>query len=397
MQALRVLHVGKFYPPAPGGMERIVQLLCEGSQPEIENAVLVAATRLRTTKEVLHGVPVTRVGSMARIGSVAICPTFPLHYSRMARDLTVIHEPNPVALVCEWLAARRDPLVVWFHSEVLRPRWKYRLLYRPFLRRVLRRAHRIVVSSPPLAQYAAELRDFRDKCVVIPFGIDADRLKLTPEVAEKVSAVDPRFPGRRILFVGRLVPYKGLDVLIRAMTMVDATALVIGESPMRPALEQQAVDCGVGDKVRFLGRLADDEVVAHLHACDVFVLPSVTSAETFGVVQLEAMACGKPVVSTDLCTGVPWVNRHGETGLVVPPQDADALAAALNGLLADPWMRDRMGRSARQRVEGEFTAAHMRTRAAALYQQVAVECALERQVEKRAELAGSINTDASKP
>lgn len=373
MTRIRVLHVGKFYPPAPGGMERVVQLLCEGEQATTDSQVLVANAGRGTVREVWRGVHVTRVSSIAAIGSVGVCPGFPLALRRARRDVTVIHEPNPLALVSDWISAQQGPLVVWFHSEVLRPRWKYRLLYRPFLRRVLRRASRIVVSSPRLAEHAEELADVRDKCVVIPFGIDTGRLARSPAVEAKVREIERAYPGPRVLFVGRLVGYKGIEVLVRGMQSVAATALVVGDGPLRGRLEALAAAPGLASRVRFLGHLDDESVVAHLHACDLFVLPSVTRAETFGVVQLEAMACGKPVVSTNLPTGVPWVNRHGETGLVVEPGDAAALASALNALLGDPALRERLGTRARQRVEDDFTVDRMASRSAELYRQVLLE------------------------
>ena len=367
---LTVLHLGKFYPPAPGGMERVLQLLCEGAAGSVESRVLVASRSWRTTREVLNGVAVTRTATLGSIGTVGVCPFFPLELRREVRDLTVIHEPNPVALVSDWITAQRGPLVVWFHSEVIRPRWKYRLLYRPFLRRALLRADRIVVSSPNLAEYAAELQDFRHKCIVIPFGIDVERLRRTKQMDEQTAEIAVRFPGPRILFVGRLVPYKGLDVLIAAMKQVDATAIIVGSGPLREALEARAQASGVADRVRFLGPLPDTEVAAHFHACDVFVLPSVSRAETFGMAQLEAMACGKPVVSTNLPTGVPWVNQHCQTGLVVPPRDAAALADALNTLLSEPEMRITMGLAARKRVEEEFSVQRMIDTAGLLYHTV---------------------------
>jgi glycosyltransferase involved in cell wall biosynthesis len=372
MNRLRVLHVGKFYPPAPGGMERVVQLLCEGEQATTDSRVLVANTGHGTVRERWRGIDVTRVSSLAAIGSVGVCPMFPLELRRAERDVTVIHEPNPLALVSDWMAAQRGPLVVWFHSEVLRPQWKYRLLYRPFLRRVLARADRIVVSSPRLAEHAVELKDFRDKCVVIPFGIDTDRLARTPAIDERVGAIEREYPGPRVLFVGRLVPYKGVDVLLEAMSSVQATALIVGDGPLRATLESAAARFGISARVKFLGHVEDEEVVAHMHACDLFVLPSVTRAETFGVVQLEAMACGRPVVSTNLPTGVPWVNRHEETGLVVEPGDAPALAQALNRLVEDAALRARLGARARQRVEETFTVDRMTSQSTALYREVVV-------------------------
>jgi glycosyltransferase involved in cell wall biosynthesis len=368
---LTILHVGKFYPPAPGGMEKVVELLCESERARgLDSRVLVANTEPHTVSESRHGVPVTRVAAFGAIGSVGICPGFPRAIWQTARDLTVIHEPNPVALVSDWITRQRGPLVVWFHSEVLRPRWKYRLMYRPFLRRVLRRAERIVVSSPNLAAHAAELQPFRDKCVPIPFGIDRSRLDATPAIMRRVSELRAGVPGPRLLFIGRLVPYKGVDVLLRAMAKVDATAWLIGDGPQRQRLEADAARLQVTGRVQFLGPLSDAEVVAHLHACDVFVLPSVTHAETFGMVQLEAMTCGKPVVSTNVPSGVPWVNRHDETGIVVEPGDAEALADAVNCLLRDPTLRERMGKAGQSRVLRDFTLEAMASSTAALYREV---------------------------
>jgi glycosyltransferase involved in cell wall biosynthesis len=368
---MRVLHVGKFYPPAPGGMERVVQLLCENERPQVDSVVLAANTSAHTVREVWHGVPVTRVASVASIGSVGICPTFPAVLARMPRDVTVIHEPNPAALVSDWVTRGRGPLVIWFHSEVVRARWKYNTLYRPFLRRALTRAQRIVVSSPRLIEHARELADFRSKCVVIPFGIDVERLDATPAVMARAAQIGREHPGPRVLFIGRLVPYKGVDVLIDAMASVQgATALILGDGPLRGALEARAAASGVAGRVRFLGALPDADVVAHLHACDVFVLPSVSRQETFGVAQLEAMACGRPVVSTDLETGVPWVNQDGITGLVVSPADASALAAALNRLVGDRALCARFGSAGRARVEASFTLAEMARATTALYREL---------------------------
>ena len=368
--ALRVLHVGKFYPPAPGGMERVVQLLCEGERRVVDSRALAAHTGWRTVREEWRGVPVTRLGSLATIGSVAFCPTLPLQMASAERDLTVIHEPNPAALVADWLSRQDGPLVVWFHSEVLRPQWKYRMLYRPFLRRVLARASRIVVSSPRLAERATELGDFQAKCTVIPFGIEPGHLALTPVLADRAHAIRRRLPGPIVLFVGRLVAYKGIDVLLTAMQRVAATAVIIGEGPERPKLEALASRLGITGKVRFAGHLTDAEVLAHMHACEVFCLPSVTRAETFGMVQLEAMACSRPVVSTDLPTGVPWVNQHERTGLVVPPSDAAALAEALARLTSDAALRDRLGQGGMARVAAEFTVSRMIARTTSLYGEI---------------------------
>jgi rhamnosyl/mannosyltransferase len=366
---IRVLHVGKYYPPVPGGMERVLQLLCQNERPGVDSRVLVANLERSTVREVLAGVPVTRLASLGRVGSVGMCPTLPLWLSRAEGDIVVVHEPNPMALVSMALAHPPACVLVWFHSEVVRPQWKYRLLYRPFLRAVLRRSARIIVSSPELARHAVELQPFRDKCVVVPFGVDTERLAATDEVRGRAAALRERYQTPIVLFVGRLVPYKGIDVLLRALNGIEATTLLVGDGPLRTALENQARKLGVS-RVRFLGGVSDTELTALYHAADLFVLPSVTRAEAFGVVQLEAMACGVPVVSTNLPTGVPWVNQHDKTGLVVPPGDVAELRKALSTLLEDQPRREALGRHARERVEREFTLARMAQLTSRLYREV---------------------------
>jgi glycosyltransferase involved in cell wall biosynthesis len=367
---MKVLHVGKFYPPVSGGMERMLQLLCEGEREKADSRVLVAHTESsRTVLESLNGVPITRAGTIGRVGAVQLCPSFPLWLARAQKDVIVIHEPNPIALVSYFLVRPRAPLIVWFHSEVVRPKWRYNLFYRPFLRFALKRAARIIVSSPSLAK-AAALREFRDRCVVIPFGLDAARLEPAPDTVPEAQAIRERYPGPLVLFVGRMVDYKGVDVLLRALVGVEATTLLVGGGPRRAALEELAADLNLGGRAVFLGDVDDRRMSALYQACDLFVLPSVTRAEAFGLVQLEAMAAGKPVVSTSVPTGVPWVNQHGRTGLVVRPGDVPALRDAIVRLLRDPELRSRMGREGRSRVSNDFTIARMVAQTTALYAQV---------------------------
>ena len=156
-----------------------------------------------------------------------------------------------------------------------------------------------------------------------------------------------------------LVSYKGVEFLIRALEGLKARLWIAGAGPLKGALKHLAEQKGLGDRVEFLGQVTDRELLAYYHACDVFVLPSITNAEMFGVVQLEAMACRKPVISTDLPTGVPWVNQHGRTGYVVRPANVAELANAIGLLLGNPGLREEMGEAGRARVEQHFTSARM--------------------------------------
>src|SRR6476660_6075244 len=134
---MRILHVGKFYAPSRGGMEHVLQTVCEAERAAgLDSHVLVANEQRRTVHEQVNGVPVTRVASLKKVGAVAVCPTFPWWMRRFDADMMVVHEPNPVAIVAHALARPRSPLVFWVHAEVVRPAWRYRAFYRPFLVRM---------------------------------------------------------------------------------------------------------------------------------------------------------------------------------------------------------------------------------------------------------------------
>lgn len=369
---MRVLHVGKFYAPARGGMEKVLQVLAESERPNIDNHVLVANESPATVHETVESVPVTRVGSIKRVGAVAVCPTFPWWLWKLSRasDVLVVHEPNPVAIVAHALVRPRQPFIFWVHAEVVRPQWRYKVFYRPFLRRMLKRAARIVVASPQVAEHAEELQPFRSKCVVVPYAVDPEQHAPTADVRARAAAIASESRRPLALFVGRLVAYKGVDILLRAIVDTDVRAVIVGDGPLLPMLTELARDLGIADRVRFAGNASPAELTALYNACDLFVLPSVTRAEAFGMVQIEAMSCGKPVICTDLPSGVPWVNQHGETGLVVPASDVRALRDAIRTLAENPALRTRLGEQGRRRVRDVFSIRRLVAQTSALYRGV---------------------------
>ena len=365
MTMRRVLHVGKFYPPHPGGMERVVETLCRSTRGLVENHVLVSNAGRATVEEVIDGVHVTRVGTIGAAGSVHIAPAFASRLRTIPADLIVLHEPNPWALLSYAIARPRAPLVVWYHSDVVRPALQYALFYAPFARFVYGRARRIVVSSPPLAEHAAPLAAYQDRVMVIPFGIDP--AAWTPAAGAAASAREPF-----VLFAGRHVGYKGVDVLLRALAGNAARAVIIGDGPKRAEWEQLSRALGLDGRVTFTGEVDDGELRRLMRACAALVLPSVTQAEAFGYVQLEAMASATPVISTGVPSGVSWVNQDERTGLVVPAGDVEALGAAIDRLMADAPLRARFGAAGRARVEKEFTIERLRERLRVLYEEAAV-------------------------
>jgi rhamnosyl/mannosyltransferase len=282
----------------------------------------------------------------------------PLHLWRANADCLVLHEPNPLAGAALFAYTPSRRLVVWHHSDLLRPSWAP-ATYGRLQRALYRRAACVIVSSPPLAS-GSELVGLARRVAVIPFGIRIDRFSLLDARQRALAeSIRRRHAGPLVLFVGRLVYYKGLDVLVEAMAAAPGTLLLAGEGPLEDDIRRRAADRGVIDRVHFLGRVADADLPAYYDASDVFVLPSIAKTETFGVVQLEAMAAGRPVISTGLPTGVPWVNQDGVSGLVVPPGDAAALAAAIVRLGADAALRGGLGAGARRRAESLFSIDRM--------------------------------------
>lgn len=361
---MRVVHVGKFYPPHRGGMERVVETLCQVSRGFVESRVLVAHDARQTVEEEVDGIRVTRIGTIGAAGSVHIAPAFVSALRRLSADLIVLHEPNPWALLSYTLARPGAPLAIWYHSDVVRPALQYALFYAPIARTAYRRARTFIVSSPALGAYAPALAPYQARIRVIPFGIDPVPWRSGD------GPVDSRPPF--LLFAGRHVEYKGVDVLLRALAAGTAHAVIAGDGPKRSAWQQLADALGLASRVTFTGEISDAELRRLMQGCAALVLPSVTQAEAFGYVQLEAMAAGKPVISTDVPSGVSWVNQDGCTGLVVPAGDAVALSAAIDRLMTDVELRRRLGAAGRARVEQEFTLERLRERLRAFYEDMAV-------------------------
>lgn len=357
---MKVLQVYKDYSPVLGGIENHIRLLCRGLRdcPDIEPTVLVTSPKTRTSIEEIDGVRVIKAGRLATISSTPISLSLFYWMNRLEADLIHLHTPYPVGELAYLLCGRGRKMVVTYHSDVVRQKY-LRPFYEPILKRILFQSSAIVASSPNYIRTSRYLAPWVKKCVVIPYGIDLERLALTDSVRQRVEEIRQTHGHPLILFVGLLRYYKGLSFLIEAMRQIDARLLVVGEGPERKKWESLRRKLSLKEKVTFLGHVSDPELVALYHASDVSVLPSIHRSEAFGIVQLEAMACGKPVVSTELDTGTSFVNLHGTTGLVVPPEDSTALAKAINDLLSDPGLRHSLGEAARGRVKDQFSSRTM--------------------------------------
>jgi glycosyltransferase involved in cell wall biosynthesis len=370
---LRVLHLGKFHPPHPGGIERFCAELAAAQQRSgLEPAVLAhASPGCRGATFCADGVPVRLVRCHGQMLFVPVSPGWPQALLQALREfrpqLLHLHLPNPSAF---WLLglpqARALPWLVHWHADVpddsshrgLRLAYP---LYRLFERRLLERAGAVIATSARYRDASRPLASAAAKTTVVPLGIaDAG-----------APAAAPCWPsaGLRLLAVGRLSFYKGFDRLLDALVDLPAASLLlIGSGDGETALRQRIAALGLGDRVRLLGQVDDPGLEAAYRACDLLCLPSLDRAEAFGMVLLEAMRAGKPVLASDIPgSGVGEVVQDGVTGRLLPIGDRVAWARVIGEMAADPQRRQAMGEAGRQRWEREFRIDPVAARISAIY------------------------------
>jgi glycosyltransferase involved in cell wall biosynthesis len=367
---MNIVHIFKdCFPPTTGGIEQHMSLLCRRLS-QYANVTMMAPSRSRARiEEQVDNVRIVRIPEFGRLASVPLCPTAPFELRRLRPDLVHLHFPNPMGDFAQLLGASKVPFVVTYHADIIRQKI-FVPLYRPVLKRLFNKASKILISAKENLSFSLIEPEHRTKCAVIPFGIEMEDFIPRDQEAKDAVSLRREFDDPVVLFVGAARYYKGLNVLLRSMVQAKGRLLLAGRGTQDPSLKRMAADLGVSERIRFFGEVSPSQLRILLHAADVFVLPSIDRCETFGIGQLEAMACSKPVISTDLPTGVRSVNRHGITGLVVPPGDVEALTGAINTLLSDPQLCAELGNAARRRVESEFSADIMVSKTLEVYHEV---------------------------
>jgi rhamnosyl/mannosyltransferase len=363
---MKVLHAYKvFVPDLFGGIPHVIETIVASTA--ISSSVVVPRLRGWGGSERLGGALVRRVASLGTIASMPLAPTYPFVMARLARaaDVVAHHAPFPLTDLALLDLPDHVALVVHWHADIIGRRWLRRCVA-PLIRRALARADRIIVSDRTLMN-SEFLAPVQDKCVVVPLGCDVGYWSAADDITKRRVAEIRRGKRHLVVAVGRLVGYKGFDVLVRAAQRVDTHVVVIGEGGLLRKLQTLARDLGVAGRVEFRGGTDRDEVKAYLHAADVVVVPSVTAAEAFGLVQIEAMAAGRPVINTSLPTAVPHIVRHGREGLTVPPGDVQLLGDAIATLLADPELAGRLAAAGRRRALACFDRSVFLRRIHAVY------------------------------
>jgi glycosyltransferase involved in cell wall biosynthesis len=361
---MKVLHIGKFYPPFHGGMENFLQDLVQAQVAAgLDVRVLVHNHKSHKTLIGLDGrVEIVAAGTL---GSVFFTPVSPAFRSVLKRqlaefrpDIIHIHMPNPSAFWVMTLAsAKQIPWLLHWHADVVSSDLDWRVkaayrFYRPLEQALLKRSSKVIATSPPYLDSSSPLAKWRDKCEVIPLGMGDRRLASS----NQLQAHDWDAAGLRVLAIGRLTYYKGFEHLVRAAASLDSVQInLVGSGEKQRELQQLIAAHGLADKVKLLGKQPDGIISRLLQSCDCLCLPSIERTEAFGMVLLEAASFARPAVVSDVPgSGMGWVVREGETGFKVPPADVPALAAALQRMKDATDMRIEMGLKARQRFDEMF-------------------------------------------
>ncbi len=386
---MKVLHLGK-YDGDVGGIERYLRALLRGMPSEIEVVNVVANDRGLTDEHRHHGYRTVRVASYGSLASVALAPAMPAVVRRLHRqhgfDLVHLHFPDPLGQLTAMALPRNVRRVISWHSDIVKQAWALSC-YAPFLKPFVRDADALIGATPQHFSTSSQIPAGKPDQIreVIPYGLDPVALAASEESRRRRDQLLAERNGRPVIFaVGRHVYYKGFDVLIHAMQDIDAELWIGGRGPLTGSLTQLARDLGLAERVRFMGFIPDQLLVAYYEACDVFCMPSVERSEQFGLVQLEAMHCGKPVVATRLGTGVEYVTIDGVTGLLAPPKDSKALACALKTLLCNDTLRAAMGAAGKRRVEEVFSVDQMVSKTVGVYRRLLADVCREQELDNPA-------------
>lgn len=372
----RILHISKYHPPFAGGIESFVADLMPAQikqghtvaaivhdhQPSIKKIAKKVSAEAGSAGELIYRVP-----SFGRLLYAPISPHFPFWLKKVIQefkpDCLHIHVPNTSAFWLLSLKCARDcQWVVHWHSDVIstidsRLSLAYHL-YRPFEQALLKRANKIIATSPPYLQSSAALSAWHDKSQVIALGIDSQRLPEPTESALQWAQQRWQKDSIKILTIGRLTYYKGHEVLIRALAACqnkNIEVCIVGKGEQQESLQQLIHSLGLQKQVHLLGFCEAEQLTALLAYCDCFCLPSLERTEAFGVVLMEAMRYAKPVIASNIeGSGVTWVVTDKITGTLVPPLDADALATALDTLAQQPERYHDYGQAGYQRFQTTF-------------------------------------------
>ena len=367
-EKMKVLQLGKFYP-IRGGVEKVAFDLMKGLSEKHISCDMLCAAEEGSDRTIQQNEYARLICCRTWVKACAtmISPSMIFTLRRICREYDIIHvhHPDPMACLALFLSGYKGKVVLHWHSDIQKQKLLLKF-YRPLQQWLLRRADKIVGTSPVYLAESPCLQKMQEKTVCLPIGV----VPMAPE-PEAVEAIRQQYPGKKIVFsLGRLVAYKGFCFLVEAARYLseDYVVLIGGTGALKEELEKEIEDLNLQNKVKLLGRVSDGDLPAYYGACEVFCMSSVQKTEAFGIVQIEAMSCGKPVVATRIPqSGVSWVNKEGISGLNVEPGKAQELAEAIERITGNAETYQRFSEGAKTRYQEMFTKERMIEKCLTIY------------------------------
>lgn len=355
---MKILHISKYYPPYRGGIEDVCyNIVC--ALHDKKQKVICFNNSPKDETSTINNVEIIRIGKRIDFKSQPISIRYYYKLKEIIReyqpDIIHLHLPNP--LICLYVSLLIQPytkLIVHWHSDIIAQKYIYPLIS-PIEKKILSRADSIWVTSPQYLENSIPLLQYKKKAIVVPNPISLEKLQMAKEDYDKVYQIKEQYsPKQIVFFMGRHVEYKGIEYLIEAEKYIksDCIILIAGQGP----LTQHLKNITKSSRIKYIGKIADEEIKIYMHAASVFAFPSITKNEAFGVVLAEAMYCkAVPVCFTIKGSGVNWVNINNKTGIEIENKNAIAFAKAIDDLLINEELRFKLGEQAKQRVVNMFT------------------------------------------
>lgn len=353
---MKILHVFKtYFPDTQGGLEEAIRQIARSTHRYgVKNRILTLSPVRNPPVVDFPEASVLRSPRNLDIASTPISFSFYSDFKREASNSDIIHFhfPWPYGEMIFLLSGIRKPSLVTYHSDIVKQKF-LKKIYNPFLKMFLKKVNVVVATSQQYADSSVDLKSFKEKCRIIPLSIDSKRFSKIDE--KTLEEVKDKYGEDFFLFVGVLRYYKGLEFLIEAMKGLERKIIIIGKGPEEEKLKRKAKQLKLNNII-LAGYLDDQYLPAFYKICRAFVFPSCERSEAFGVSLLEASYFSKPMITTELGTGTSFVNRHNETGIIVPPKNIIELRKALILLSNNKTLCEEYGKNARKRYEKLFNS-----------------------------------------
>ncbi len=339
---MKILQLGKFYPPDIGGIETVMYDITDvlNQDSAIQCDVLCSNNDYTYKLETFNGYKIIRTKTFGKYFSTSITPQMIYKLKQIVNgyDLIHIHLPDPMANLAMFIVnPKKQKIVLHWHSDIIKQKYLLKL-YEPLQNWLMKKADKIIATTPKYIEESKYLQIYKDKCISIPIGIDETKLIANED---KVLELKNQYKDKRIIFsLGRLAYYKGFEFLIESAKYLDDSYIILigGGGELKESLESIIVNNNLQNKVKLLGRIEDIDLGSYYEACDIYCLSSIVKSEAFGIVQIEAMSFSKPVVATKIeGSGVDWVNQDGISGVNVEPKNSKALAEGFKNIINDKY------------------------------------------------------------